>query len=121
MGRTLSSGSFDLRHDRSGYQATPHGWFQPDVGTVSLQEEDIMAIQSISALQDMFLKEVRDQRVEVTIFLANGIRLLGQIRSFDNFTVQLVRGNGTQVVYKHAISTIHPAEPIQLSDPTSFG
>ena len=80
-----------------------------------------MATQGTSALQDMFLKEVRDQRVEVTIFLANGIRLQGQIRSFDNFTVQLVRGNGTQVVYKPAISTIDPAEPIQLLDPTLFG
>jgi host factor-I protein len=80
-----------------------------------------MSAQSTSTLQDTFLKQVRDQRVEVTMFLANGIRLQGQIRSFDNFTVQLVRGNGTQVVYKHAISTIHPAEPIQLLDPTSFG
>jgi host factor-I protein len=80
-----------------------------------------MSAQSTSTLQDTFLKQVRDQRVEVTMFLANGIRLQGQIRSFDNFTVQLVRGNGTQVVYKHAISTIQPAEPIQLLDPTSFG
>jgi host factor-I protein len=80
-----------------------------------------MSAQSTSTLQDTFLKHIRDQRVEVTIFLANGIRLQGQIRSFDNFTVQLVRGNGTQVVYKHAISTIHPAEPIQLLDPTSVG
>ncbi len=54
------------------------------------------------------------------MFLVNGIRLQGQIRSFDNFTVQLVRGNGTQVVYKHAISAIHPAEPIELMDSTSF-
>jgi host factor-I protein len=80
-----------------------------------------MSAQSTSTLQDTFLKHIRDQRVEVTIFLANGIRLQGQIRSFDNFTVQLVRGNGTQVVYKHAISAIHPVEPIQLLDPTSFG
>jgi host factor-I protein len=59
--------------------------------------------------------------VEVTIFLANGIRLQGQIRSFDNFTIQLVRGSGTQVVYKHAISAINPAEPIELTDPASLG
>jgi host factor-I protein len=57
--------------------------------------------------------------VEVTIFLVNGIRLQGQIRSFDNFTIQLVRGTGTQLVYKHAVSAINPAEPIQLIDPTS--
>jgi host factor-I protein len=58
--------------------------------------------------------------VEVTIFLANGIRLQGQTGSFDNFTIQLVRGSGTQVVYKHAISAINPTEPIQLIDPTSI-
>ncbi len=78
-----------------------------------------MAAQSTSALQDTFLKHVRDHRLEVTVFLANGIRLQGQIRSFDNFTIQLVRGTGTQVVYKHAISAIHPAEPVQLIDPAS--
>ena len=80
-----------------------------------------MAPQSTAILQDTFLKHLRDHRLEVTIFLANGIRLQGQIRSFDNFTVQLVRGNGTQIVYKHAISAIHPAEPIELTDPTPLG
>jgi host factor-I protein len=79
-----------------------------------------MAAQSTSTLQDTFLKHLRDHRIEVMMFLVNGIRLQGQIRSFDNFTVQLVRGNGTQVVYKHAISAIHPAEPIELMDSTSF-
>jgi host factor-I protein len=78
-----------------------------------------LAAQSTSALQDTFLKHLRDIRVEVTMFLVNGIRLQGQIRSFDNVTVQLVRGNGTQVVYKHAISAIHPVEPVQLIDPAS--
>ena len=80
-----------------------------------------MPAQSTSSLQDLFLKHLRDHRVEVTIFLANGIRLQGQIRSFDNFTIQLVRGSGTQVVYKHAISAINPAEPIELTDPASLG
>jgi host factor-I protein len=79
-----------------------------------------MAAQSTSTLQDIFLKHLRDHRIEVMMFLVNGIRLQGQIRSFDNFTVQLVRGNGTQVVYKHAISAIHPAVPVELTDPTSF-
>ncbi|KLK89479.1 hypothetical protein AA309_31210 [Microvirga vignae] len=80
-----------------------------------------MSAQSISTLQDTFLKHLRDNRGEVTIFLANGIRLQGQIKSFDNFTVQLVRGNGTQIVYKHAISAIHPVEPVELTDPASLG
>ena len=75
-----------------------------------------MAAQSTSALQDTFLKHLRDNNVEVTMFLVNGIKLVGRIKRFDNFTVQLVRGDSSQIIYKHAISTIHPAEPIQLRD-----
>ena len=80
-----------------------------------------MPAQSASSLQDLFLKHLRDHRVEVTIFLANGIRLQGQIRSFDNFTIRPDRGSGTQVIYKHAIFAINPAEPVELIDPTSLG
>jgi host factor-I protein len=80
-----------------------------------------MAAPSTSTLQDLFLKHLRDHSVEVTIFLANGIRLQGQIRSFDNYTVQLARGSSSQVVFKHAISAINPAQPIELTDPTSSG
>ncbi|MBO1909274.1 RNA chaperone Hfq [Microvirga sp. 3-52] len=80
-----------------------------------------MATQSTSTFQDMFLTYVRDNSVEGTIFLANGIRLQGQIRSFDNYTVQLARGSSSQVVFKHAISAINPAGPIQLNDPISPG
>jgi host factor-I protein len=88
---------------------------------VSLQQEQEMATQSTSTFQDMFLTYVRDNSVEGTIFLANGIRLQGQIRSFDNYTVQLARGSSSQVVFKHAISAINPAGPIQLNDPISPG
>jgi host factor-I protein len=77
-----------------------------------------MAAHTASTLQDMFLTYLCDNKVEVTMFLVNGIKLQGQIRSFDSFTVQLVRGTGTQVVYKHAISAIDPAEPVQLTVPT---
>ncbi|ANY81777.1 RNA chaperone Hfq [Microvirga ossetica] len=69
----------------------------------------------------MFLKHLHERQIEVMMFLVNGIRLLGRIKRFDNYTVQLVRGTGTQIVYKHAISAIHPAEPVQLTDPPSFG
>ena len=79
-----------------------------------------MATQSASSLQDTFLRHLRDNKLDVTMFLVNGIRLQGQIRRYDNFTVMLVRGTGTQVVYKHAISAIYPAEPVQLTDPNSF-
>ena len=64
-------------------------------------------------IQDLFLKHLRDNKLDVTMFLVNGIRLQGQIRQFDNFTVMLVRGSGTQVVFKHAMSAIHPAEPVE--------
>ena len=80
-----------------------------------------MAAPSTPSLPDAFLKRLRDQRLEVTIFLENGIRLQGKIRSLDKLTVQLVRGNGTQLVYKHAISAINPAEDIELTDLDSIG
>ena len=76
-----------------------------------------MATKSTSPLQDTLLQHLRDGNIEVTVFLVNGIKLLGRIKRFDSFTVQLVRGSSSQVVYKHAISTILPAEPIQLFDP----
>jgi host factor-I protein len=68
-------------------------------------------------IQDAFLKHLRDNTLDVTMFLVNGIRLQGQIRQFDTFTVMLVRGSGTQVVFKHAISAIYPAEPVELIAP----
>jgi host factor-I protein len=95
-------------------------WSSIPVGG-AFKRNRILVAQGTSILQDTFLKDLRDNRLEVTIFLVNGIRLQGQIRSFDNFTVQLARGNGTQIVYKHAISAIHPVEPVQLTDPTSLG
>jgi host factor-I protein len=71
-----------------------------------------VAAQPPATIQDAFLKQLRENKLDVTMFLVNGIKLQGQIRQFDNFTVLLVRGSGTQVVYKHAISSIHPAEPV---------
>ncbi|WP_210345909.1 RNA chaperone Hfq [Microvirga soli] len=68
----------------------------------------------------MFLEHLRDGRMEVMMFLVNGIRLLGRIRRFDNFTVELVRDGRSQIIYKHAISAINPAEPVQLAGPGSF-
>jgi host factor-I protein len=68
----------------------------------------------------MFLDHLRDSRIEVMMFLVNGIRLLGQIRRFDNFTVELVRDGRSQIIYKHAISAINSAEPVQLAGPGSL-
>jgi host factor-I protein len=76
-----------------------------------------VTVQRTPMIQDMFPKHLRDSEIEVMMFLVNGIKLVGRIRRFDQYTVQLARGAGTQIVYKHAISAINPAEPVQLTDP----
>lgn len=69
-------------------------------------------------LQDVFLNYLRKNKMAVTVFLVNGIKLQGVIVSFDNFCLQLRRDGISQLVYKHAISTVMPAGPIQLYDPS---
>lgn len=64
-------------------------------------------------LQDAFLNQVRKTKVSVTIFLINGVKQ-GVITWFDNFCVLLRRDGQSQLVYKHAISTIMPGQPISL-------
>ena len=65
-------------------------------------------------LQDAFLNHVRKTKVPVTIFLINGVKLQGVITWFDNFCVLLRRDGQSQLVYKHAISTIMPGQPVQM-------
>ena len=65
------------------------------------------------SLQDPFLNQLRKERVPVSIYLVNGIKLQGQIDSFDQFVV-LLRNTVNQMVYKHAISTIVPARNVRL-------
>lgn len=65
-------------------------------------------------LQDVFLNHVRKVKMPVTIFLVNGVKLQGVITWFDNFCVLLRRDNHSQLVYKHAISTVMPGQPVQL-------
>ena len=65
-------------------------------------------------LQDLFLNTVRKQKISLTIFLVNGVKLTGVVTSFDNFCVLLRRDGQSQLVYKSAISTIMPAQPISL-------
>ena len=65
-------------------------------------------------LQDVFLNTVRKTKTPVTMFLVNGVKLQGVITWFDNFSVLLRRDGQSQLVYKHAISTVMPANPIQL-------
>jgi len=69
------------------------------------------------SLQDPFLNALRKERVPVSIFLVNGIKLQGQIESFDNFVVLLkntVKNSVSQMIYKHAISTVVPARNVHI-------
>jgi host factor-I protein len=66
------------------------------------------------SLQDPFLNALRKERVPVSIYLVNGIKLQGQVESFDQFVV-LLKNTVNQMVYKHAISTIVPARNVKLS------
>ena len=65
-------------------------------------------------LQDTFLNHVRKSKTPLTIFLINGVKLQGVVTWFDNFCVLLRRDAHSQLVYKHAISTIMPSHPVRL-------
>ncbi|MBY0329890.1 MAG: RNA chaperone Hfq [Acetobacteraceae bacterium] len=78
-----------------------------------------MAAEKSQNVQDVFLNHVRKSKTPVTIFLVNGVKLQGIITWFDNFSVLLRRDGHTQLVYKHAISTVMPGAPIQLFDATA--
>ena len=70
-------------------------------------------------LQDTFLNSVRKSKTPLTIFLVNGVKLQGVVSWFDNFCVLLRRDGQSQLVYKHAISTIMPSQPVQLYEPSA--
>lgn len=75
-----------------------------------------MAAEKSQNVQDVFLNHIRKNKVPVTVFLVNGVKLQGIVSWFDNFSVLLKRDAHAQLVYKHAISTVMPAAPIQLFD-----
>lgn len=70
-------------------------------------------------VQDVLLNALRKNKTPVTIYLANGVKLQGNITGFDNFSVVLRRGPQMQLIYKHAMATVVPAEPVRLFDPES--
>ena len=76
-----------------------------------------MSSEKSQNVQDVFLNHIRKQKTPVTIFLVNGVKLQGIVTWFDNFSVLLRRDGHTQLVYKHAISTVMPSVPIQLFEP----
>lgn len=87
-------------------------------GPIAAKNKKKMKEQTMASdrqnLQDAFLNHVRKTKVPVTIFLINGVKLQGVITWFDNFCVLLRRDGQSQLVYKHAISTIMPSQPISL-------
>ena len=71
-------------------------------------------IEKQNNLQDIFLNQLRKTKSPVTLFLVNGVKLQGTVTWFDNFSMLLRRDTHSQLVYKHAISTVMPLNPIQL-------
>jgi host factor-I protein len=93
-------------------------------GATARQEEKATSMserakvgEKANNLQDVFLNAIRKQKTPVTMFLVNGVKLQGVITWFDNFSVLLRRDGHSQLVYKHAISTVMPAVPVQLFEP----
>jgi host factor-I protein len=72
------------------------------------------------SLQEPFLNALRKERIPVAIYLVNGIKLQGQIESFDQFVV-LLKNSVSQMVYKHAISTVVPARNVRLASGDETG
>jgi host factor-I protein len=102
LGARLQNG-----HERSGNNSR-EGACEQENGTAT------MAADRSQNLQDTFLNHVRKNKTPLTIFLVNGVKLQGVVTWFDNFCVLLRRDGHSQLVYKHAISTIMPGHPIQL-------
>lgn len=101
----------------------PDGACQPYETTAPTKHQNkqrtkkIMAAERSQNLQDTFLNHVRKNKTPLTIFLVNGVKLQGVVTWFDNFCVLLRRDGHSQLVYKHAISTIMPGHPVQLFEP----
>ncbi len=77
-----------------------------------------MPAEKSQNVQDVFLNYIRKNKTPVTIFLVNGVKLQGVITWFDNFCILLRRDAHSQLVYKHAVSTVMPSVPVQLFEPS---
>jgi host factor-I protein len=73
-------------------------------------------VKQTNNLQDIFLNTSRKEKLEITVYLVNGVPLKGKVLSFDNFTLLLEIDKKQNLVYKHAISTIAPSKPISYKD-----
>ena len=74
----------------------------------------IIKMKSNMNLQDIFLNQVRKENISITVFLMNGFQLRGNVKGFDNYTLVLDSDGKQQMIYKHAISTIIPAKPVNF-------
>ena len=87
----------------------------PDLNPSPVRSADVTKTsERPQGLQETFLSHVRTNKVPLTVFLLNGVKLQGVVTAFDSFSLLLQRGADAQLVYKHAISTIMPTAPIQL-------
>lgn len=77
-----------------------------------------MPAEKSQNVQDVFLNHIRKNKTPITIFLVNGVKLQGIITWFDNFCILLRRDAHSQLVYKHAVSTVMPSIPVQLFEPS---
>ena len=73
--------------------------------------------EKVQNIQDVFLNKIRKEKITVTVFLVNGVKLQGMVTWFDNFCLLLRRDSQIQLVYKHAISTIMPNSNMTLYEP----
>ena len=71
-------------------------------------------MRSTIILQDTFLNKARKHNIGITVYLINGYQIRGLVRGFDNYTIMMEGENKQQLIYKHAISTIVPSNPIDL-------
>ena len=79
------------------------------------RERNVLSMQKTNNLQDLFLTRLNRTRANVTFFLMNGYQLRGQVAGFDAFVVFLITDGKQQMIYKHAISTITPERPVDMS------
>ncbi len=77
-------------------------------------KKDKTMSQETQDVQSDFLNDLRKNKVSVTVFLVNGVKLQGIITWFDNFSLLLRRDGHTQLIYKHAVSTIMPSTPVDI-------
>jgi len=89
------------------------------MGMSNLKERRYIPMTDTLNLQDAILKEVRRDKVPVTLFLMNGFQLRGTITGFDSFVVVLVTEGKQQMIYKHAISTLAPMKPLKAAATTA--